>query len=225
MILEKVANFAILASLCLFTYDLNHMLPKPFDQLGPTALKTLFRKKGEYLFRQGDRTQGAYYVQSGQATLSRVTQAGELVTLHSARKGDTFAEASIYVPHYHCDALCHEEGIFIRISSLAIINAQRANLAFSAALTQRLARQVVEYRQLVTVMGIKSAQERVFTAIKTGVMHGTITQFATQIGLSREACYRALSALYQEGRLVKVKRGHYHVVNGSAHTSEERFSQ
>jgi predicted transcriptional regulator len=85
----------------------------------------------------------------------------------------------------------------------------REDTAFSEGITKRLAIQVQDYRQLLTLHAIKSANERVLLAVALGKLNGSVTQFASQIGLTKEACYRALKDLSDQGLLVKTGRGSY----------------
>jgi CRP-like cAMP-binding protein len=161
------------------------MLPPPFDALDVNSLSRLRCAQGDHVFRQGDPTMGIFFVKSGNVCLTRVTESGNAVTIHNARAGDLFAEASIYSDHYHCDAVCSE------------------------GITKRLAIQIQDYRQLLTLHAIKSANERVLLAVALGKLNGSVTQFASQIGLTKEACYRALKDLSDQGLLVKTGRGSY----------------
>lgn len=165
--------------------------------------------QGDHVFRQGDPTQGIFFVKSGNVCLTRVTEFGNAVTIHNAQTGDVFAEASIYSDHYHCDAVCSAPSEVVRISKQAILLRLRANTAFSEGITKRLAMQVQDYRQLLTLHAVKSANERVLLAVALGKLTGSVTQFASQIGLTKEACYRALKDLSDQGLLAKTGRGRY----------------
>lgn len=50
---------------------------------------------GESLFNQGDRAVAIYQVDSGRLRLVRRTSDDHLVILHTARRGEFFAEASL----------------------------------------------------------------------------------------------------------------------------------
>ncbi|MFY0695686.1 Crp/Fnr family transcriptional regulator [Lentibacter algarum] len=185
------------------------MLPPPFDALDVNSLSRLRCAQGDHVFRQGDPTMGIFFVKSGNVCLTRVTESGNAVTIHNARAGDLFAEASIYSDHYHCDAVCSAPSEVVRISKQAILLRLREDTAFSEGITKRLAIQVQDYRQLLTLHAIKSANERVLLAVALGKLNGSVTQFASQIGLTKEACYRALKDLSDQGLLVKTGRGSY----------------
>ena len=68
-------------------------------------------KAGEPLFRAGDRTLGLWEVTAGRVRLARVDRAGHEIVLHVAGPGETLAEASLYSPQYHCDAIANTDAI------------------------------------------------------------------------------------------------------------------
>ncbi len=185
------------------------MLPSPFDTLDVNSLSHLRCAQGDHVFRQGDPTKGIFFVKSGNVCLTRVTESGNAVTIHNAQPGDMFAEASIYSERYHCDAICSAPSEVIRISKRDILLRWREDAMFSEGITKRLAIQVQDYRQLLTLHAVKSANERALLAVALGKLTGSVTQFASQIGLTRETCYRALRELSDQGLLVKTGRGRY----------------
>ena len=135
-------------------YDCNHMLPSPFDTLDANFLSHLRCAQGDHVFRQGDPTKGIFFVKSGNVCLTRVTESGNAVTMYNARAGDVFAEASIYSDHYHCDAVCSAPSEVVRVSKRAILSRLREDTAFSEGITKRLAMQVQDYRQLLTLHAV-----------------------------------------------------------------------
>lgn len=74
---------------------------------GMAVLKTL--EKGRYLFREGDRSDGFYVVQSGAVNVHRVSASGKQQVIHVFRAGETFAEASLAMETgYPADAVAQE---------------------------------------------------------------------------------------------------------------------
>lgn len=59
---------------------------------------------GDALFHRGDKDFGIFFLAAGKLRLQRVTLDGGTVTLHIARAGEMFAEASLFAECYHCDA-------------------------------------------------------------------------------------------------------------------------
>ncbi len=58
-----------------------------------TVIKTL--EKGDYLFQEGDESQGFYVVQKGAINIHRVNAVGKEQVLHVFRLGESFAEGAL----------------------------------------------------------------------------------------------------------------------------------
>lgn len=75
----------------------------------PASVRTLSverrLQRGEVLFRKDDTAIGLYAVEEGHVRLCRVDANGREITLHTAGPGDLVAEASLFSPRYHCDAV------------------------------------------------------------------------------------------------------------------------
>lgn len=70
------------------------LAPADLEKIVPfTVLKIL--DKNEYLFRQGDLSQGFYIVQRGAINVHRVNAAGKEQVIHIFRSGESFAEATL----------------------------------------------------------------------------------------------------------------------------------
>lgn len=150
-----------------------------------------------------------FRVISGCVTLRRTTIAGDMLTLHKATAGGYFAEASIFSRTYHCEAICTAAGKVQKFGKREITALMRSSPEFSAAFSQLLATQVQQYRTHIELLAIRSANGRVMAAIKAGYLETTISEFASRINLSHEACYRALRLLCKDGCLKQVGRGKY----------------
>ena len=181
----------------------------PFSDLPPDASRVTKMQLGDVLFRQEQETSGLYRVISGCVTLRRTSLDGDTLTLHRAVRGGYFAEASIFSDRYHCDAVCTAAGSVLKISKDDVIAKMRSSPAFSEGVTRLLAVQVQHYRAHIEILAIRSANERVMAAVQAGYLKSTIPEFASRINLTHEACYRALRALCDAGRMVQVGRGRY----------------
>lgn len=191
------------------TYDLNHMMPDPFSRLPADTYRRIDMQKGDVLFRQNQPTSGLYRVVAGCVTLQRAGLGGETLTLHRAVSGGLFAEASVFSATYHCDAICTEAGSVMKIASAGIISKMQTDRAFSEGFTRLLAIQVQHYRAHIELLAIPSAKHRVLAAVQAGYFDATVTELATRINLSHEACYRAIRVLCDEGIMIRVGRGAY----------------
>ena len=97
------------------------------DPVAPQVEVTMFDSKlrtlsaGEFLFRQGDPATAVYLVEQGRLRLERRTYDGKLIPFHTARAGETFAEAALFATHYHCDAVALDDGTRVRSTSKALV--------------------------------------------------------------------------------------------------------
>ncbi len=188
------------------------MLPSPFDTLPAQAIKTAIHQKGKKLFLQGDKPFAVFYLEQGLVQLLRHSKNGDEVIIHRARSGETFAEASLFSHEYHCDGIVLEPSTIIKLDKAQILKTMGENADFALALSARFAGQIQSYRRMLEIHAIRSAKERVFTAVSQGMLNTKIKPFAAQIALSHEATYRALAQLVKEGRLEKTGRGAYSIV-------------
>jgi CRP/FNR family transcriptional regulator, dissimilatory nitrate respiration regulator len=164
---------------------------------------------GQTLFRQGNRAAGLYEIVGGKVRLARVDQSGREAVLHLAAAGDTIAEASLFSPTYHCDAIASSDAL-VRLYPKAAVLAEfvrdpKAAQAFMAM----LARQVMSLRTRLEQRNIHSARDRVrhYLAVnagadgKTVALPGTVKDLAGELGLTHEALYRTLSVMAAQGEI------------------------
>jgi CRP-like cAMP-binding protein len=170
-------------------------------------------KRGQSLFRAGQRTVGLYEIVSGQVRLVRVDRSGREVVLHNARAGDTIAEASLFSPTYHCDAIASAAARVRLYPKAAILTEFARNPEAARRFMARLGHQVMALRTLLERHSIRSARERVrhYLAVNVGadgtvVLPGSLKDLAADLGLSHEALYRTLARMAAEGE-IKRQRG------------------
>ncbi|MFT5116875.1 MAG: CRP-like cAMP-binding protein [Kiritimatiellia bacterium] len=185
------------------------MLPTPFDQLQEQQINRLFLSKGDIVFREGDKTRGIFFIVSGIVELRRYTLTGDKVVIHTAKTRETFAEASLFSNHYHCDAQAIMATEIIELKKEGLLYFFQHDITFATALTAQFASQIMTYRRKIELMAIRNATERVYCGFVEGLMKNEITSFAAEIGLSHEVVYRSLSNLVKQGRLHKISRGKY----------------
>ena len=140
--------------------------------------------------------------------MERIGPDGEPVTIHSVQSQQSFAEASVFADRYHCDAVVLAEGEIVRIPK-SIILSGFADTEFSTAYNRIMSRQVQAYRQIVEIMSIRSAVERVYTAVVAGLLDTSVMNLSQRIALTHEATYRALRTLVRQRRLENPSRGQY----------------
>lgn len=186
-------------------------LPPPLDRLkkGDRARRTLEQR--ETLFVQDSATAGLFYLDSGTIDLKRVTHTGHSVTIHRARPGDTFAEASLFSDTYHCTATAACEAIVIECKRAAISRLLKTDIEFARSMASRFAIQIQEARRRVELLSIRAADERILASLNDGLLVDDIATFADIIGLAPETVYRVLAQLSNEGKIIKKARGRYQI--------------
>ena len=101
---------------------------------------------GETLFRQDDATRAIFEVESGRLRLLRQTVEGFTVVIHTARKGELFAEAALFSPTYHCDAVAAVPSRVRVFSKRSILSAVRSDAKFAEKFMAVLAHQLQSVR-------------------------------------------------------------------------------
>ncbi len=170
-------------------------------------------KTGEALFRLGDKTAGFCEVVAGRVRLARVDRSGREIVLHVAGPGETIAEASLFSPSYHCDAIASTDAVVRVYPKPAVLAAFEQDRKAAQAFTATLARQVMNLRTRIEQRNIRSARERVrhFLGLNAGddgrtvTLGGTVKDLAVELGLSHEALYRTLAALERSGEIKRAK--------------------
>jgi hypothetical protein len=162
---------------------------------------------GDLLFRQGDPAAAIYKVESGRIRLIRPTVDDHLVILHTARRGELFAEASVFADAYHCDAIAAKQSRVRVYPKEIVMEALRTDAALAEALMARLARQLQECGHGWNCAA--SAPREIAGCCTCGfvlrsiAIEGQLQDIAAEIGMTREALYRALAALETEGHLIR----------------------
>jgi len=165
---------------------------------------------GDRLFSQGDLTYGIFHVASGRIRLQRITPDGSTVTIHLARTGEMFAEASLFSEHYHCDAIAEKESDILVYPKVQITSRLRAEPEALWQFARELAGRLQGMRTRYEIKQIRSAPERVLQWLRMrsggdGVFRvpGTSKDIAAEVGLTHEAFYRALAALEKKGLIAR----------------------
>ncbi|MBI4275610.1 MAG: Crp/Fnr family transcriptional regulator, partial [Rhizobiales bacterium] len=118
-------------------------------------------KAGEHLFHLGDKTAGIYQVVRGQVRLVRVGTNGQTITLYAASAGDFIAEASLYSPTYHCDAVAATNAVVRLYPKAGMLAEFDRNPKTARAFMAMLAHQVMTLRARLEQRNIRSVRDRV----------------------------------------------------------------
>jgi CRP-like cAMP-binding protein len=185
------------------------------DWLSPEIRRTGIERtlgRGGVLFRSGQRTVGLYEIVSGRVRLVRVDRSGRETVLYSADAGDTLAEASLFSPTYHCDAIATTPATVRLYPKAAILEELRRNPDAAQSFIAGLARQVMGLRTRLERRNIRSAHDRVwhFLTLNIGAdgrtieLPGSLKELAVELGLTHEALYRTLSRMAEEGEIKRL---------------------
>ncbi len=181
----------------------------------PATLRTTGTEKrltaGETLFRSGDQTTNLYEITSGKVRLARVDLSGREIILHIAEAGDTIAEASLFSPTYHCDAVAMTNAVVRLYPKTGVLAAFERDPKAAQAFMAMLAQQVMTLRTRLERRNIHSARDRIrhFIALNTDtdgksvVLRGTLKDLANELGLSHEALYRTLADMAADGEIYR----------------------
>jgi CRP-like cAMP-binding protein len=169
---------------------------------------------GEMLFTTGDPVRSLFVVAEGRLRLLRHTADGATLTLHVARAGEAFAEASLFSRTYHCDAVADVRSTLTAYPKRTLLRALREDPGAALALTGHLAGQVQTLRGQVELLNIKSARERVLAYLHNHLSASARRveperpwkTIATEIGLTHEAVYRALAELERDGLIEREEK-------------------
>jgi CRP/FNR family transcriptional regulator, dissimilatory nitrate respiration regulator len=168
---------------------------------------------GETLFRSGQRATGLYEILNGRVKLVRVDKSGRETVLYNAGAGSTLAEASLFSPTYHCDAIATAATTVRLYPKDAILQELRRSPDAAEAFIAGLARQVMSLRTQLERRNIRSARDRVrhFLALNVGadgrtiILPGSLKELAVELGLTHEALYRTLARMADNGEIERLE--------------------
>lgn len=168
---------------------------------------------GESLFRQGDKTFAIFEVEQGRLRLIRHTIDSHPAVLHTARKGEIFAEAALFSRTYQCDAVATIASRVRAYPKRRLLAAFRDDSALGERFMAVLAHQIHIVRARLEERNIRSARERLLHHLllaagpdgRTMPLDGTVMDLASEIGLSHEVLYRTLAELEKEGVLSRTR--------------------
>lgn len=170
-----------------------------------TAVKQITLEKDEYLFHQGDEVKYLYLINDGRIRMLRLTLDGKESVMYEGSSGDTFAEASLFAEHYHCDAIAVQKSTIDVFKKSTLLDNLKNNPQLSTIYMSLFARQVQQLRTHLELRNIKSAHERIYQYFilntdSTGkvVLTSSLKDLARQLGLAHETFYRALSTLEKD---------------------------
>lgn len=165
--------------------------------------------RGEALFRAGDAALGLVLVREGALELVRTSPEGRRLVLHRAGAGDTFAEASLFESHHHCDAAAAAPSLVTVHPAAELRRAAEADPGLAWRVAAHLAARLVAERARAERLALPRAADRLLDVLHalppepdgTRRLGRPWKALAAELGLSHEATYRALARLERAGLL------------------------
>jgi CRP-like cAMP-binding protein len=170
-------------------------------------------KAGETLFRTGQRTIGLFQVLAGRVRLARVDRSGREAVLYTAGRGHLLAEASLFSPVYHCDAIASTPAK-VRLYPKEMVLAEfKRDPEAAKEFMARLSRQLMALRTRMELRNIHSARERLrqYLVVNAGpdgatvALSGSLKELAAELGLTHEALYRTLARMAADKEIKRLK--------------------
>jgi len=177
--------------------------------LDQQALERRSLARNEVLFRQGDKVTAIYFIEVGRLRLERRTFDGRLLILGTTPANEFFVEAALFSEIFHCDAVAAEPSRVRVYPKNAVLNALRTDPASTMSFLALVARQIIELRQQLELMKVRSAKDRVMLYLdfnagpdgRTVALPGQLQDIASELGLTRESLYRTLASLERAGAI------------------------
>ena len=185
------------------------------EQACPSAVtRSIALEPGQTLFRQGDDPPGLPFVIDGQIDLLRHTETGQRVRIHAARSGETFAEASIFAEHCHCDAVAAGPSHLRLLPKRSVLGALQTHPGLGQVFSLHLAQSLMTARRLLELRAINPLTERVLARLSdladaTGALarETSLISIAADLDVTPPALYRTIAALEKRGLLTRPERG------------------
>lgn len=162
-------------------------------------------KKGEALFRRGDRPQSMFFILSGEARLVRCSPTGMEVIFQRTAHG-FLAEASLDQAAYHCDAMA-ARGTRAWVVPLTKFRAALARPDVREVWLRHLSNELRRMRAHAERLALRTARDRILHFIETEGQGGGLIlsqskkSWAAELGLTHEALYRTLGMMVRSGLL------------------------
>ena len=154
-------------------------------------------RTGQSLFRQGDAVRRIFVVREGGVHLLRHDAQGGAIVLQRAGPASVLAEASLFSPRYHCDAVAFAPTLLHAVSKSTVSRHWREAPDFAEAFAAHLAHEVQQARLRAEILALKTVAERLeaWLVWNDGALppKGSWRLVALEIGVSPEALYREIA--------------------------------
>lgn len=168
-----------------------------FDALLGLPSRARSFSSGQHLFHRGDPVTALYWVETGTVHLQRFTYDGGAAVMQRAAEGALLAEASIFAPHYHCDAVAAGPVTARQFDMVGVRRLVEGEPSFTAKLARYLAEEVMRMRSRSEIALLRTVEARLdaWLALHDEQLPppGKRVELARELGVSPEALYRELA--------------------------------
>lgn len=183
----------------------------------PTSLLAASRRftlsAGERLFTLGAPVEQLHWVCRGELQAVRQTPSGQGAVIMRGRTGEFFAEASLFTPHYTCEAAARKPCVLLALPIVQLRLALATDAKFSELFLRSTVMALRRQCSRIERLRLRSAAERVehFLSCETsrdGWCHLDVplSEWAVDLGLEPETLYRTVKVLEKKGSLMRTGR-------------------
>lgn len=171
-------------------------------------------KKGEVLFKEGEKLDGVFCVRNGISKLSKLSTNGKDQIVKLVTKGQVMGQRSVIAEEStNLSAIAVNDMEVCFIPKENIVQAMNTNPAFSIELLRHMAHDLREADDVIVNMSQKSVKQRVAEAFlylksnfgedKDGFLLVTLSRedIANVVGTATESCIRIISDFKKKGLL------------------------
>lgn len=184
----------------------NATLPEFLPQSLIDSTRKVSLNKGEHLFRKGDAARSVFFVLHGEVIAVRYLMDGAEAVMLRAGTGEFFAESTLVISQYSCDAICSRNSLLVEIPAAALRHAFETQPGFALPFVAALAANSRRQCSRLERSRLKRARDRVLHYLVCESMPGSplyltmpLSAWAVELGLEPETLYRTLRELELEG--------------------------
>jgi len=194
---------------------LSGLEPEHLATLAGIAVPKRILKKA-VLFREGEEAKGFYLLVSGKVKLSKISPSGKEQILHFVQKGQSFAEAALYMNKtYPATAEAIDKSDLFYIPREAFSQAMSSDPGLAMNLVAHLARYLQILTRKVEELSLMDATSRLAQHLLGKMEEGTGLvrlgagkgQTASSLGMAVETFSRTLSKFKDEGLVKEASPG------------------
>lgn len=199
----------ILYTKCIIICDLNHSMDYLITfltQEEQVGLKYRHFKKGEIIFREGEKCEKLAIVIAGRISISSITYDGNEIVYNTLLPGQLFGNNLLFSkdPYYRGDVVAKEKSVLVFINKTQLKKFLKENDAFLEHYLKVQSDFSKELNAQIKMLSLGRAEERLLFFLKTHndeYRYKTVTEFSYHLHLSREVLSRLLTKLEKEQKI------------------------